>query len=132
MFDFRCVLRMPTEYRRERSGRAKKVEPFYFDARRFAHPLDTGFSLDVQDAETLAYPAVELLALIGLQRCLPDIGSTRWAFRYAVWSHSVSPLVAAAITSGKIRGSTRYEFQLLFRDDKKRYKAFGFAFPVGD
>src|SRR5208282_3560617 len=32
----------------------KAVEPFYFDCRRFAHALDVGFSLDVQNAETTA------------------------------------------------------------------------------
>ncbi|HEO71820.1 MAG TPA: type I-U CRISPR-associated protein Cas8c [Candidatus Hydrogenedentes bacterium] len=132
LFDFPCVLRTPPEYSKNKSDKGKPVEPFCFDARRFAHALDTGFSLDVQDVETRAYPAVELLALIGLQRCLPASGSTRWALQYAVWSHPVSPPVAAAITSRKIRGSTKYEFQLLFRDDQKRYKAFGFAFPVGD
>src|SRR5208337_2949303 len=52
----------------------KVVEPFYFDARRFAHSLDVGFSLDAQGAETVAHPAVELLCLIGLQRFRPAAG----------------------------------------------------------
>lgn len=71
LLDYGCVLRMPNEYRKGKSDHKKPVEPFYFDARRFAHPLGTGFSLDVQEAETIAHPAVELLCLIGLQRFRP-------------------------------------------------------------
>lgn len=53
--------------------REKKVEPYYFDARRGpnAHSRDVGFSPNSLQLTTTAYPAVELLCLIGLQRCLP-------------------------------------------------------------
>ena len=48
------------------------VQPFYFDARRFSHALDAGFSLDVQGVSTKAHPATEFLTLVGLQRFSQD------------------------------------------------------------
>lgn len=111
---------------REPNNQKKPVEPFYFDARRFAHPLDTGFSLDVQDAETVAYPAVELLSLIGLQRFRPAAVS-KWTFEYTTWSVPLCPVVAAAVVCGALPGSRAHRFRLLFRDDRRRYKAFAFS-----
>ncbi len=133
-FDHDCVLRMPREYRKGKSDYNKRVEPFYFDARRFAHALDAGFSLDVQNAETIAHPAVELLCLIGLQRFRPSAASVRWSFDYHTWSRPLSAPVAAAVVNGLVPtpARRRYRFSLLFRDDQKRYKAFGFATPIGD
>jgi CRISPR-associated protein Csb3 len=107
------------------------IAPFYFDARRFAHSLDTGFSLDVQKAPTFAYPAVEILALIGLQRFRPRSAAKR-RFRYRTWTHMLQPSVAAAVACGVVNGAANYEFQLLSRDDQDRYKAFGFATFMGD
>jgi CRISPR-associated protein Csb3 len=110
------------------------VEPFYFDARRFAHALDVGFSLDVQSAETVAYPAVEVLSLIGLQRFRPAAGPDKWSFDYWTWSVPLEAPVAASIACGSVptHARSRYRFRLRFRDDQKRYKAFGFTTPVGD
>jgi len=110
----------------------KCVEPFYFDARRYAHPLDTGFSLDVQGADTLAHPAVELLCLIGLQRYRPSTGPDKWTFEYRVWSMPLSAPIAAAAVCGKVLVGSSFRFQLLFRDNQKRYKAFSFATPIGE
>ncbi len=113
----------------------RKVEPFYFDARRFAHALDTGFSLDVQDAETIAHPAVELLCLIGLQRFRPMPSSTRIRhFEYQTWPKRLGVPIAAAVAScgTTMPGSKRYLFKLDFRDDQKRYKSFGFSKRIGD
>ncbi len=132
LFDHGCVLRTSHEYGKEDSNQKKPVEPFYFDARRFAHALDTGFSLDVQDAETLAHPAVELLALIGLQRFRPAITTDKWTFQYSVWSIPLSAFTASAVGCGAVPAGHRYKFRLLFRDDQKRYKAFDFATLGGD
>lgn len=112
----------------------KVVEPFYFDARRFAHALDTGFSLDAQGAETVAHPAVELLCLIGLQRFRPRQSSeSKWAFEYWTWPRPLCAPVAAAVACGAVNvpGQQGYRFALRFRDDQKRYKAFDFATPFG-
>ena len=126
IFDFGIVVRDPANIK-------KAVEPFYFDARRFAHALDVGFSLDVQNAETTAHPAVELLCLIGLQRFRPSPGPTKWNFDYRTWSYPLAAPVGAAVVTGAvpIQGQS-YRFRLHFRDDQKRYKAFGFATRIGD
>ena len=110
----------------------KAVEPFYFDARRFAHALDTGFSLDVQNTETLAHPAVEFLCLIGLQRYRPSPTEDARTFGYRVWSIPLSATVASAAVPGRIPTGTGYHFQLRFRDNQKRYKAFSSATPIGE
>jgi CRISPR-associated protein Csb3 len=132
LFDYACVLRLPHDYRKGRADHKKAVEPFYFDARRFAHPLDAGFSLDVQDAETVAHPAVELLCLIALQRFRPSaVKGQKWLFEYTMWSGPLPAAVAPAVVCGVVAGDRRYRFPLVFRDDQKRYKAFGLATPIG-
>lgn len=131
LFNYGCVMRAPREYRKKDSDDKKPVEPFYFDARRFAHALDAGFSLDVQNIDTIAHPAVELLSLIGLQRFRPAATSTKWTFEYSTWSAPLSAPVAAVAVCGAVPAGNRYQFRLQFRDDQKRYKAFGFATPIG-
>jgi len=133
MLDWQLVLRTPSEYRSEK-GIDKKVEPFYFDARRYAHPLDEGFSLDVQGADTVANPATEFLCLVGLQRFRPQRdGDSKWTFQYCAWGPALGVAQAAPVASGLVRvpAMRRLCFSLQFRDDQKRYKAFGFARPMG-
>jgi CRISPR-associated protein Csb3 len=134
MFDYECVMMTPPEYLRGENRAPAIVEPFYFDARRFAHALDAGFSLDVQDAETVAHPAVELLCLIGLQRFRPCTGDRKWNFSYWTWLRPLSAPVAAGVVSGVVPLGDRqqYQFDLHFRDDQKRYKAFGFSRRSGE
>lgn len=113
----------------------KKTEPFYFDARRFANALDTGFSVDTQELETPAHPAVELLSLIGLQRFRPMPSSiSKWSFEYRTWPDPLDVSVAAAVASCavSIRDAQQYRFSLGFRDTKKRYKSFRFAVQIGE
>jgi CRISPR-associated protein Csb3 len=134
LLDHGCVLRTPAEYCKQGTDGQKAVEPFYFDARRFAHALDAGFSLDALEAETIAHPAVELLGLIGLQRFRPCPTPVRRSFDYWVWSRPLSAPVAAGVACGSVPASGRsgYRFALRFRDDQKRYKAFGWATTIGD
>jgi len=134
LFDHSRVLRRPKEYTKNDRQQDDPVAPFYFDARRCAHPLDAGFSLDVQKAETYAHPAVELLSLIGLQRFRPASSSAKWSFEYWTWSRPLSAPVAAGIACGAvpIPGRQGYRFPLRFRDNQKRYKAFSFATQIGD
>ncbi len=133
LFDHGCVLRVPEEYRSKARDGEKSVEPFYFDARRFAHSLDAGFSLK---AETIAHPAVELLSLIGLQRFRPGPAPApiKWSFDYWTWSRPLSAPVAAGVAGGAVPmpGRVGYRFPLRFRDDQKRYKAFGRAKTIGE
>lgn len=136
ILNFGCVLHEPKEPRNAPKGSkpAKAVEPFYFDSRRFSHRLDVGFSPDALDLETLAHPAVELLCFVGLQRFRPAATSgQRWSFDYWTWPSRLSVQVAAAVFSGvsPIPGRQWYRFPLRFRDDQKRYKAFGPATLLG-
>lgn len=133
MLNWQLVLRTPREYQSAR-GTDKKVEPFYFDARRYAHPLDVGFSLDVQGAETAASPATELLCLVGLQRFRPQHGAhSKWTFHYCAWERPLGIVEAASVAAGMVPAPAvrRFSFTMQFRDDQKRYKAFGFARAVG-
>lgn len=116
-------------------GRSSKVEPFYFDACRFANALDTGFSLDVQEQtiRATAAPLTEFLALIGLQRFRPAATTDRWTYEYWTWALPLPPVTATGIVCGAVTcsGGMGYRFQLRFRDAQRRYKAFGFATPIG-
>jgi len=113
------------------SSSKKPVAPFYFDARRFSDSLDTGFSLDVQEASVLGHPAVEILALIGLQRFRPRLISRR-KYRYSVWSTPLSPVPGSAAAASELPLMAAYDFILVSRDNQDRYKAFSFATPTGD
>jgi CRISPR-associated protein Csb3 len=131
LFDYGCVMRLPAEYR-SKAGAEKAVEPFYFDARRFVHALDTGYSLDVQDAETLAHPAVELLALVGLQRFRPVASEERGALDYVTWYSPLSVSVASAVAAGAVPqpDACLYKSRLRYRDNQRRYKAFSPGKPL--
>jgi CRISPR-associated protein Csb3 len=137
MLDHACVLRLPAEYRKARTDGNKSVEPFYFDARRFAHALDAGFSLDAISADTVAHPAVELLALIGLQRFRPMVVPSgepkiKASVEYCTWHRPLGAAIAAAVACGAahVPGCRRFRFKILARDDKKRYGAFGWATDI--
>ncbi|MDZ7620681.1 MAG: hypothetical protein U1E05_27070 [Patescibacteria group bacterium] len=112
----------------------KKVEPYYFDARRApnAHSRDVGFSPNDLGLTMTAYPAVELLCLIGLQCCLP--ARTPWprVYDYFAWPRAIPadllrPMVAGAITLSGLRG---YRFENWYRTGQKKHKAFRSAIPL--
>jgi hypothetical protein len=88
-----------------KSGKLKEktLSPFYFDARREATCLDIGFSPDEQGMSVMAYPAVESLALVGLQRFRPmtEEGELR-TFLYTPWSDALPPVIAMAAASGMV------------------------------
>ena len=138
LLDYGCVMRVPNDYCKNPADSNKAVEPFYFDARRFSHALSTGFSLDVIEAETVANPAVELLSLIGLQRCRPIVERTKtFGLKgycdYWAWCRPLSTSTLGAVVGGgaPMPGSRHYRFPLLARDDQKRYGAFGWAKTIG-
>jgi len=111
----------------------KKKEPFYFDARRGAHTTarDVGFSPDAVGATTVAYPAVELLGLVGLQRCRPRMATGRLVrnprlFEYFTWSTPLPPSVINAAVQGLFpdAGRNGFRFESRFRTDQRKHKAF--------
>ena len=108
----------------------KKAEPFYFDARRAlnAHSQDVGFSLDGISATTLAYPAVEFLCLVGLQRARPGEEPSGW-FRYTLWTRPIGPPVLPAAVVGLLPGISgpTYRFENAYRTSQRKHKAFRLA-----
>ena len=112
----------------------KKVEPYYFDARRGpnAHSRDVGFSPNDLQMTTTAFPAVELLCLVGLQRCLPaktdqpacsiiTPGRARSSLSYFARS------LPGILTMPGVRG---YRFENWYRTGQKKHKAFRSAIPL--
>jgi len=112
----------------------KKVEPFYFDARRGpnAHSRDVGFSPNDLGLTTIASPAVELLCLIGLQRVRPVSAGQPRLFDYYVWSQPL-PTSLAPVAAAGLLGSTAtqgYRFESWFRTGQRKHKAFLTAKPI--
>jgi hypothetical protein len=113
----------------------KKVEPFYFDARRSANaqPLDIGFSPDPLKITATAYPAVEFLCLVGLQRGRPRPTDSRRVFDYYTWSRPLEVAVLPAAVCGLLPGlrGRGYRFECAFRTDQKKHKSFLPSTPLG-
>ena len=112
----------------------KKVEPYYFDSRRGpnAHSRDVGFSPNDLQMTTTAFPAVELLCLVGLQRCLPVKTSKARVFDYYTWTvpmppELLPPVVAHELTFSDSHG---FRFENWYRTGKKMHKAFRSAVPL--
>lgn len=112
----------------------KKVEPFYFDARRGvnAHSRDIGFSPNDLQLTTTAFPAVELLCLIGLQRCLPAKTARARVFDYYTWSEPVPPELLPAVVAHELRqlAGRGYRFENWYRTGQRKHKAFLPATPL--
>jgi hypothetical protein len=135
-FDFACVMRplaaegQDTEPRPSKGRPNKnvkdKIEPFYFDSRHGANalPLDIGFSPNELGMESNAFPAVELLCLIGLQRCRPNPTNTPLVFEYFPWQTPLPVLVAPAAVSGFLGQSMGYRFENAYRTDQRKHKGY--------
>lgn len=110
----------------------KKVEPYYFDARRGANalPLDVGFSPDALSLEAVAFPATEFFTLIGLQRFRPAVLRPR-LFQYRAWRAELPIALAALAVAGALPDTgPRLQFENAFRTDQRKHKAFSPAVPV--
>lgn len=110
----------------------KKVEPYYFDARRGANalPLDVGFSPDALSLEAVAFPATEFFTLIGLQRFRPAVLRPR-LFRYRAWRAELPIALAPLALAGALPDpGPRFQFENGFRTDQRKHKAFSPAVPV--
>lgn len=108
----------------------KKVEPFYFDARRGpnAHSRDVGFAPNDLGMTTIASPATELLCLIGLQRVRPvQAGKDKpRQFDYHTWSRPQPALLAPAAAAGLLPdpAALGYRFESWYRTGQRKHKAF--------
>lgn len=129
LFDYCAVVYDPDQT-------SKKVEPFYFDARRGenAKAVDIGFSPDAHSMNSAAYPAVEFLCLVGLQRYRPATTARRRVFNYHAWTVPLSNELAPAAISGCLAGVDGHamQFENGFRTDQKKHKSFLPATPLGD
>ncbi|MBK9120449.1 MAG: type I-U CRISPR-associated protein Cas8c [Phycisphaerales bacterium] len=151
-FDFACVLRPTDDEESDEVAEGEgveegKAEPFYFDCTRGsnAHPVDQGFSANKLSVwrngpasksgkikrkqvkmESAAFPAVELLALIGLQRFRPMPTKQPRVFVYRAWTVPLPPAVAAAAACGLLPGGggDLYRFENAFRTDQRKHKGF--------
>ena len=98
------------------NGKMKKktTSPFYFDARRGETSLDVGFSADEQEMSVMTYPAVESLALVGLQRFRPAVDESRRipSFLYTAWTEPLPATVAATVVCAAVpsRSSRVFRF----------------------
>lgn len=108
-----------------RSIAIRQPKPFYFDSRiSRLTSLDLGFS--AEKFTTAFSPAVELLALIGMQRFRPSTIVERERYAFVTWKEPLPASIAAAVASGLIPPlvDRRYTFPLVVRTGGK-YKAFG-------
>jgi CRISPR-associated protein Csx14 len=102
------------------------------DPRAAWNALDVGFSPDAQAMKVDTYPAVEMLAAIGLQRFRPIPEPEKQdILRYATWRVPLVPSVAAAACGSLLPGKLIREWRFPI-NDRGSYKGFGFALPVGD
>ncbi len=113
----------------------KKREPFYFDARRGANAksIDVGFAPDaLKKLTSIAFPVVEALCMIGLQRCRPRPTDTPRVFDYYTWLTPLDACVIPAAVSGFLGSNEarRFRFANAFRTDQRKHKGFRMATPV--
>jgi len=135
-FDYKGVMRCAPEEAededlaiRERRGRESaedKVEPFYFDSRHGANalPLDVGFSPDKLGMESKAFPAVELLCLVGLQRCRPILTDTPLIYEYSTWPFPLPVSVLPAAVCGFLGQAFNYRFENAYRTDQRKHSGY--------
>jgi CRISPR-associated protein Csx14 len=83
---------------------------------------------------TAAYPAVEFLCLVGLQRCRPCPTNAPRVFDYYTWSVPVPLQLMPAAVCGLLCdfGRRGYRFDNGFRTDQRKHKAFLPATPLGE
>lgn len=88
---------------------------FGFDIRSSWDTLNTGYSPNDQGEEVESYPAVELLAAIGLQNFRPV--AVEDDFRFTTWSQPLPTIAAIAASSGALAlaESRSYRFSVVSR-----------------
>ncbi len=117
-----------TESCGKQDKKPKKREPFYFDGRRgaAAWSIDIGFSPDSLKLTTAAYPVVEAMCFVGLQRCRPIPTRVPRVFDYYIWCVPLDVRVAQVAVCGLLPHvqSSGLRFENSFRTDQRKHKAF--------
>lgn len=119
-----------------KAKKPKKCEPYYFDGRRgvCARALDIGFmpdALKTTKMTTKAFPIVEALCFIGLQRCRPVPTETPRVLDYWTWGMPLPVSIAPAAVAGFVAGKGRFRFENIFRTGQRKHKAFTPATLIG-
>ncbi len=112
----------------------KKVEPYYFDARRApnAHARDVGFSPNDLGVTTTAFPAVEFLCLVGIQVARASPTARPRIYDYFTWHMAVPTNLLLAASTGQLEAPRQrgYRFENWYRTGQKKHKAFRSAIPL--
>lgn len=108
-----------------KSGRMTKSK-FGADPRSAWNALDFGYSPNVHNKDAATYPAVEVLAAIGLQGFRPDARS-RDRVAYSLWTLDLPLVVARVGATAPWDGLPRFNYY--FKIDKRgqSYKYFTFG-----
>lgn len=136
-FEFKTVMRPAADThangarKPRRNNTEQKAEPFYFDSRHGSNalPLDIGFSPNELGMESKAFPAVELLCLMGLQRCRPIATDTQKVYCYFPWEKPLPVTVLPAAVCGYLGQSVGFRFENAYRTDQRKHKGFLTATP---
>jgi len=81
---------------------------------------------------TFAYPAVEFLCLVGLQRFRPVPTDKKRVFDYCAWTLPLAAHIAPLAVCGWLPavGGLGFRFEVAFRTDQRKHKAFTPAIPI--
>ena len=102
---------------------------FGFDHTAAVEAIDAGWSPDKLQLAVATSPAVELLAMIGLQRFRPAASRGHCEYAYSTWCSPATAVIAALKTSYVISDAeaTRFTFRIGSRGN---YRYFGAATPM--
>jgi CRISPR-associated protein Csb3 len=105
---------------------AMSKSKFGVDPRSAWNALDFGFSPDIQKKDAATYPAVEMLAAIGLQGFRPK-AERRESVTFHLW---MIPLPLAVARMGAVaawEGLPRFDYQFSISKRGQSYKYFALA-----
>jgi CRISPR-associated protein Csx14 len=108
------------------TGAAKSKSKFGVDPRSAWNALDFGFSPDVHGQDSATYPAVELLAAVGLQGFRPRAKS-RTGVAYHLWTIPLPLTVARMGAIAAWDGLPRFDYRFSIAKRGQSYKYFAFA-----
>ena len=120
---------IPNQFEELFSQRLFQKGRFGFDPGPAWNALDVGFSPNEHNMEVESSPAVEMLAVVGLQRFRPVMNDGRDSFDYFTWHSPYSPAVAAAAMAGAMpeKCAIRYRGSVVSRG---QYAALGVSYPT--
>jgi CRISPR-associated protein Csx14 len=108
------------------TGAAMSKSKFGVDPRSAWNALDFGFSPDVQKKDAATYPAVEMLAAIGLQGFRPK-AERRNRVAFHLWTIPLPLTVARMGAVAAWDGLPRLDYQFSISKRGQSYKYFAFA-----